>query len=283
MNGGSSLAACLVWSLEYGVWIFFEWTVGQTERSRRFRKSRPPTLTFSGAVAQLIRKRQELDYCTPYCHLFDETYRKLTTGIIIAAHTNERKYIMRSPGKQRKPSCSTRRTSKPRPTAATTTTGFTQAWRLWRHCCCRYGSYPLLVAIVVTAGCLMSLYSSASCHFLLLDIGFIPANTAWNQSTAQLGIFSYADHERVSQGDFFGSLIQGCGEYPGNYRDGFIEDDRAWNVARIVAWISGVGSIIAAVSMMIQCWMYLLEYVVSLSSWVVLTYVLSLNLSLIHI
>lgn len=128
-----------------------------------------------------------------------------------------------------------------------TPSGLTHTWRLWRHCCCRYGWYPLLVAPIVTAGCLLSLLSSAGCDFLEVKIGFTPSNEAWNQSTAEMGLFFYQSGEPESN-KYREALVDGCRYYSDEFTAAFIDEDRTWKVATIMAYISGISSLVATVS-----------------------------------
>lgn len=132
---------------------------------------------------------------------------------------------------------------KPRPRS-----GLTYTWRLWRHCCCRYGWYPLTIAPLVTAGCFLSLYSSAGCDFVRVNVGFTPSNTGWNQSTAQLGLFLYQSGEsEINQyREFF---VDGCRWYDEEFSNEFIDNDRTWLVSRIMSYISGGAGIAAMVGL----------------------------------
>ena len=125
--------------------------------------------------------------------------------------------------------------------------GLQHSWRLWRYCCCRYGWYPLLVAPIVTVGCLFSLYSAAGCDFIRVDVGFTPSNTGWNSSEAELGLFLYQSDEPVTN-KYRAAFIDGCRSYTEELVDEFVEDDRTWRVAQIMAYVSGIGSILATVS-----------------------------------
>jgi hypothetical protein len=119
-------------------------------------------------------------------------------------------------------------------------------WRLWRNCCCRYGWYPVLIAPIITSGCLLSLYSSFGCDFVRLEVGFTPSNQAWNQSSADLGLFyMYTGYE--SDNKFEQNLLQGCSWYTDSFDYSFIDGDRTWKVARIMALISGAAGITATV------------------------------------
>jgi hypothetical protein len=125
--------------------------------------------------------------------------------------------------------------------------GFTYSWKLWRLCCCRYGIYPLIVAPIVTAGCLMSIYASSGCDFIRVDVGFTPSNEAWNQSTAQLGLFFYQSGEPETN-KYRAAIIDGCQRYDGDFSEAFIGEDRTWKVARIMAYVSGCASMVSTVS-----------------------------------
>lgn len=122
-----------------------------------------------------------------------------------------------------------------------------QTWKLWRHCCCRYGWYPLIVAPVVTVSCLMDLYSSYDCEFMEVEVGFTPLNPAWNQSKATVGLFQYQAgfSEENQEIRFWKVLVEGCHSYSENFEEAFVDGDRTWQVTRIMAFISGSSSIVA--------------------------------------
>ena len=128
-----------------------------------------------------------------------------------------------------------------------TPTGFIQIWSLWRHCCCRYGWYPLGVSLIVSAACLLDLYSSGSCDFIQVNIGFVPSNIGWNQSTANVGLFLYQAGE--GDGD---SLVEtvgdGCRRYSEDFETQFINGDRTWQVARIMGMIAAISGLTVSVS-----------------------------------
>ena len=132
--------------------------------------------------------------------------------------------------------------------------GLQHTWRLWRYCCCRYGWYPLLVAPIVTVGCLLSIYSSAGCDFIRVDVGFTPSNTGWNNSTLELGLFLYQSGE-TDTNKYYAAFVDGCRSYTDEFVEEFVQDDRTWRVAQIMAYVSGGGSIVATVSMSdSRCW-----------------------------
>jgi len=128
--------------------------------------------------------------------------------------------------------------------------GFVQVWKLWRHCCCRYGFSPLIVAPIVTASCLLDLYSSYDCEFITVEIGFTPSNPSWNHSKATLGLFQYQSGFVEDSKDILSLevLTEGCRIYPEDFESVFIEGDRTWQVGRIMSFISGGSSIIAALT-----------------------------------
>ncbi|KAG7342039.1 hypothetical protein IV203_007131 [Nitzschia inconspicua] len=120
------------------------------------------------------------------------------------------------------------------------------SWRLWRHCCCRYGWYPILVAPFITFGCILSLYSSGRCDFIRVDVGFTPANEAWNDSTAELGLFFYQTGENHTN-RYRATFLNGCRQYTDEFVDEFIRNDRTWNVSRIMAYVAGGGGILSTI------------------------------------
>lgn len=129
----------------------------------------------------------------------------------------------------------------------------TQSWKLWRHCCCRYGWYSLLVTPIITAGCLLSIYSSLGCDFVQLEVGFTPSNEAWNQSTANLGLFTLYTGNDDGAIPYADQILDGCEWYPSDFAFNFIEGDRTWKVARIMALISGAASMTATLT----SWLFL--------------------------
>ena len=127
--------------------------------------------------------------------------------------------------------------------------GWIDCWRLWRHCLCRFGWYPLFLAPLVTCACLLELYSSTGCDFIRLDIGFVPANgTAWSESRAHLGLFSSfdGDCDRIEdKNKWERSFNGGCRPYSEDFKSRFITPDRTWDIARTMAYISGSSSLVA--------------------------------------
>jgi hypothetical protein len=133
-------------------------------------------------------------------------------------------------------------------------------WRHWRHCCCRYGWYPVLIVPVITSSSLLSLYSSFGCDFVRLEVGFTPSNQAWNQSSAKLGLF-YMNTGYESDNQYEQNLLEGCEWYSDEFEYSFIEGDRTWKVARIMALIAGAAGITATVEYftllrgLVSCWL----------------------------
>jgi len=132
--------------------------------------------------------------------------------------------------------------------------GLEHSWRLWRYCCCRYGWYPLLVSLIVTIGFFFSLYSAAGCDFIRVDIGFTPANTGWNSSTAELGLFLYQSGEEDTN-KYFSFFLGGCRLYTEEFLDEFVDDDRTFFVSRIMAYVAIGASILATIT----SWLFVLS------------------------
>jgi hypothetical protein len=122
--------------------------------------------------------------------------------------------------------------------------GLTDVWKLWRHCLCRFGWYPIFVAPLITCAAFMDLYSSSGCDFIRLDIGFVPVNEVWEGDTAYLGLFSYDTFE-VNSNKWKRSFNNGCEAYSTNFVSMFIGADQTWQITRIMAYISGCASLVA--------------------------------------
>mmetsp|Transcript_16911 Transcript_16911/g.25041 ORF Transcript_16911/g.25041 Transcript_16911/m.25041 type:complete len:536 (-) Transcript_16911:19-1626(-) len=122
--------------------------------------------------------------------------------------------------------------------------GLVDAWRLWRHCLCRFGWYPLFVAPLVTCACILDVFSSTGCDFVRVDIGFVPINDEWQDSRASLGLFSFDSHE-TDKNKWKRSFNNGCQPYSEEFTSSFMGSDQSWQIARILAHISGISSAIA--------------------------------------
>mmetsp|Transcript_27827 Transcript_27827/g.58477 ORF Transcript_27827/g.58477 Transcript_27827/m.58477 type:complete len:558 (-) Transcript_27827:99-1772(-) len=122
--------------------------------------------------------------------------------------------------------------------------GLTDVWRLWRHCLCRFGWYPLFVAPLVTCACFLDLYSSTGCDFIRLDIGFTPINEIWPEPNAKLGLFSFESSE-IDRNRWKRSFNKGCRSYTANFEEFFIAADQTWQISRIMAYISGCSGLVA--------------------------------------
>jgi hypothetical protein len=103
------------------------------------------------------------------------------------------------------------------------------------------------VAPIATLAWVLSLYSTLGCHFIELDVGFTPSNSAWNQSHISLGLWHYQSDTAVND-SVLSSLYANCQWYSADFSSQFIESDRTWKVARIMAMISGIGSLCACIT-----------------------------------
>eukprot|EP00527_Entomoneis_sp_CCMP2396_P009272 CAMPEP_0198138322 /NCGR_PEP_ID=MMETSP1443-20131203/1725_1 /TAXON_ID=186043 /ORGANISM="Entomoneis sp., Strain CCMP2396" /LENGTH=439 /DNA_ID=CAMNT_0043800041 /DNA_START=318 /DNA_END=1634 /DNA_ORIENTATION=+ len=130
-----------------------------------------------------------------------------------------------------------------------------QCWMYGRYCCFRFGLYPLAVAPVLTAACLLSLYSTTGCKFVDVDLGFEPKpNEAWNVSSTSLGFYygNMPGQQLDSGGNKFDPALldkvhDECNWYPDAFENNYIDNDRTWKVARIMALISAGGSLLSAI------------------------------------
>lgn len=126
------------------------------------------------------------------------------------------------------------------PSSNSRISGLAYSWRIYRQCCCVYGWYPLIVSLLVTVGCFLSLYSATGCDFIRVDIDFTPENRAWNSSKAELGLFLYQSGKEDANKyvSFFG--FDGCRFYTEEFLDEFVDGD-SFSISRIVAYVT-IGS-----------------------------------------
>ena len=136
-----------------------------------------------------------------------------------------------------------------------TPSGMKQAWRLWRHCLCRFGWYPLLVAPFVAMGCILSLVSSADCRFMHVDVGFTPSNPAWEHPTIDVGLWFYqldnSDRNNTLFTTTTRTYLPGCHRFTDDFETYFIGDDQMWNAARVAAIVSSCAGVLALVSLLL--------------------------------
>lgn len=136
-----------------------------------------------------------------------------------------------------------------------------QCWAsVGRYWMCTAGWLPLVVALIVTVGCVLSVYSSSGCQFIDLHVGFTPSNAAWNASRAELGLFYFhqttateteqeeENNKLIEQtADFL--LHDGCVRYTPAFQADVIDTDRTWRVARVMAMIAVGSSLLAALTL----------------------------------
>ena len=127
--------------------------------------------------------------------------------------------------------------------------GLNSAWKLWRHCMCRNGFYPLFVAPLVTAAWILDVYGSSGCKFIHVDIGIEPINLAWNQTSMDIGFFNYRNEEEGfgSNGLFMDTFHPGCQPYESLFKEYFIAGDKTWAMSQILAFVSGGAGCLATV------------------------------------
>lgn len=131
-----------------------------------------------------------------------------------------------------------------------TTSGIRQCWKLWRHCCGRYGFFPFIVACTITLGALLSLISSVGCDFIEVDVGFQPVNKGWNFQTqsANFGILFYHNETMDHENKYRNALHNGCQLFSEEFKNKFVNNDRTFKMVRAMTLISAISCGIATVS-----------------------------------
>lgn len=111
--------------------------------------------------------------------------------------------------------------------------GLNSAWKLWRHCMCRNGFYPLIIAPFVTSAFFLDIYVSSGCDFVHVNIGIEPVNVAWNKSTLDLGLFSHrSDEESNSNRNLMMETFHPqCKGYGPTFDEYFVDGDKTWKVS----------------------------------------------------
>lgn len=119
---------------------------------------------------------------------------------------------------------------------------------------CRNGFYPLAIAPIVTATWVLDVYGSLGCNFIHVDIGMDPINIAWNQTTMDLGLFHYRKAE-LGEGDSYimNSIHPGCSQYESVFDEYFVEGDKTWQMAKIMAMVSGCAGAVATAVVWLMC------------------------------
>lgn len=126
--------------------------------------------------------------------------------------------------------------------------GIRAAWKLWRHCCCRHGLYPLIVAPFVTASFLLDVFCSVGCGFVKLEVGFDPINTAWSKEKLEFGLFNYQTGVLgANSNSYMNSLHPGCAGFDDVFKEFFVTGDKTWVMAQILGIVSGCAGGVATV------------------------------------
>lgn len=86
-----------------------------------------------------------------------------------------------------------------------------------------------------------------------VNIGFTPSNEAWNQSSADIGLFYYHDGDVQESNGWARRIHNGCTAYDDTFSEYFIDGDRTWGVSRIMAFIAGGAGLIATVTSWLMC------------------------------
>lgn len=104
--------------------------------------------------------------------------------------------------------------------------------------------YPLLVALLVSAGFFFSSSSTTGCDFLNLSSSFETGSDGF-----QMGIFLYQNN-KVNNG---GSAVlkqmklQNCEWYPQPIKDSIVQTDPSWNASRIMALVAASSGLVAVI------------------------------------
>ena len=126
--------------------------------------------------------------------------------------------------------------------------GMRSAWKLWRHCCCRNGFYPLIVAPFITASFLLDVFCTLGCGFITLDVGFKPINEAWDDQRLEFGLFNYQTGiSDVNSNSYMNNFHPGCEVFDDLFKEFFVVGDKTWIMAQIMGIVSACAGCIATV------------------------------------
>jgi len=142
--------------------------------------------------------------------------------------------------------------------------GMSSAWKLWRHCICRNGFYPIIVAPFVTAAFFLDIYSSTGCSFIHVNVGIDPINVAWNETELDLGLFHYSNSGGQGHGNFLMDTFHPeCQAYDSLFNEYFITGDKTWKMSQILAFVSGGAGCLAT----LVIWMMVITPISSCFLW----------------
>lgn len=126
--------------------------------------------------------------------------------------------------------------------------GLRAAWKLWRHCCCRNGFYPLIVAPFITASFLLDIFCTIGCGFISLDVGFQPINEAWPKQKLEFGLYSFQSGlNNSNERPFMNVFHPGCAEYDDLFKEFFVNGDKTWIMSQIMGIVSASAGGLATV------------------------------------
>ena len=95
--------------------------------------------------------------------------------------------------------------------------------------------YPIVLSPVLTISFLLSMFSSLSCNFIKIEVGFPPLN-------------AHVQTESLSLCPLVGEYLGGCYLYPDDFKNAYISNDENWYYARLASIISMVSGFLCFVS-----------------------------------
>ena len=129
------------------------------------------------------------------------------------------------------------------------TSGIRVAWRFWRHCCCRNGFYPLVVAPFITASFLLDVFCTLGCGFITLNVGFEPINEAWDEQILRFGLFNFQSGvEGAHMNAYMDNFHPGCIGFSDTFKEFFVSGDKTWLMSQIMGIVSGCAGGLSTVS-----------------------------------
>ncbi len=130
--------------------------------------------------------------------------------------------------------------------------GLRVAWKFWRHCCCRNGFYPLVVAPFITASFLLDVFCTVGCGYITLNVGFEPVNEAWKDEQLRFGLFNYQSGvEGANLNSYMNNFHPGCVGFNDLFKEFFVVGDKTWVMSQIMGIVSACAGCLSTVSAMV--------------------------------